>query len=74
MSSSQMNSSNHDDPPMSRLFVICNKNNSEGELREAFSKFGSLDDIFMVKDHKSGENKGTYVAVILNHVFSRKLF
>lgn len=50
--------SSHDEPPMSRLFVICNKNNSEDELREAFGKFGGLEDIFLVKDHKSGENKG----------------
>lgn len=48
----------HDEPPMSRLFVICNKSNSEEELREAFQKYGNLDDIFLVKDHKSGENKG----------------
>uniref|UniRef100_T1GEV3 RRM domain-containing protein n=1 Tax=Megaselia scalaris TaxID=36166 RepID=T1GEV3_MEGSC len=53
---SNMNS--HDEPPMSRLFVICNKTNTEDELREAFQKFGTIDDIFLVKDHKSGENKG----------------
>lgn len=50
----------HDEPPMSRLFVICNKNNSEDELRKAFEDFGDVEDIFLVKDHKSGENKGTY--------------
>lgn len=29
-----------DDPPMSRLFVVCNKNISEKIIRESFSKFG----------------------------------
>lgn len=55
-----MSQMSHDDPPMSRLFVICNKNNSEEELREAFSKYGEMEDIFLVKDHKSGENKGNF--------------
>lgn len=56
----------HDEPPMSRLFVICNKTNTEDELREAFQKFGTIDDIFLVKDHKSGENKGNKISLSIN--------
>lgn len=47
-----------DDPPMSRLFIICNKTNSEEEFRESFSKFGTIEEIWIVKDKVSGEHKG----------------
>lgn len=29
-----------DDPPMSRLFIVCSKNTSENEFRVCFGKFG----------------------------------
>jgi hypothetical protein len=31
-----------DDPPMSRLFVVCSKNTSEQDFRNAFAKFGNI--------------------------------
>jgi hypothetical protein len=31
-----------DDPPMSRLFVVCNKNITDKNIRESFSKFGKF--------------------------------
>lgn len=37
-----------DTPPMSRLFIICSKNNTEEEMEEEFKKFGSLEEVFMV--------------------------
>lgn len=47
-----------DDPPMSRLFIICNKAHTEEDFREAFSQYGDIEDIWVVKDKRSGENKG----------------
>ncbi|XP_014235265.1 RNA-binding protein 45 isoform X1 [Trichogramma pretiosum] len=54
--------SKNDDPPNSRLFVICHKSLEEDELRRAFEKFGKIEDIWVVKDRNTGENKGvTYI-------------
>lgn len=50
--------SNDDDPPMSRLFIICNKAHSEEDFREAFSPYGEIEDIWVVKDKHTQENKG----------------
>lgn len=47
-----------DNPPMSRLFVICNKNQDENDFRDAFSKFGTIEEIWVVQDKYTGENKG----------------
>ncbi|XP_073842485.1 RNA-binding protein 45-like [Musca autumnalis] len=53
---------NEDVPPMSRLFIICNKAHREEDFREAFSRFGHIEDIWVVKDRHTGENKGiTYI-------------
>ncbi|XP_014209709.1 RNA-binding protein 45 [Copidosoma floridanum] len=54
--------SKNDDPPNSRLFVICHKSFEEENLRKAFEKFGKIEDIWVVKDRSTGENKGvTYI-------------
>lgn len=50
--------SKNDDPPNSRLFVICHKSLEEDDLRKAFEKFGKIEDIWVVKDRITGENKG----------------
>ena len=47
-----------DDPPMSRLFIICNKTNTDEEFRESFSPFGTIEEIWIVKDKATGEPKG----------------
>lgn len=47
-----------DEPPMSRLFIVCNKEHNEEDFREAFEEFGELEDVWIVKDKKTGENKG----------------
>ncbi|XP_034940844.1 RNA-binding protein 45 [Chelonus insularis] len=54
--------SKNDDPPNSRLFVICHKSLEEEDLRKSFDKFGKIEDIWVVKDRNTGENKGvTYI-------------
>ncbi|XP_055620504.1 RNA-binding protein 45 isoform X2 [Toxorhynchites rutilus septentrionalis] len=47
-----------DIPPMSRLFIICSKTVTEDILREQFSKFGEIEEIWIVKDRQSGDAKG----------------
>lgn len=53
--------SKQDEPPNSRLFIVCGKSVTEDDFREAFSKFGAIDEIWMVKDRTSGEPKGKTV-------------
>lgn len=52
------NSTGDDGPPMSRLFIICNKGHTEEQFREKFSTFGEIEDIWVVKDKQTGESKG----------------
>lgn len=49
----------HDDPPNSRLFVAHTRQASEAELREAFEKYGKLEDVYLCRDKNTGEQKGT---------------
>lgn len=58
LSKNDSRSNKDDDPPMSRLFIICNKATTENEVRDAFDKFGEIEEIWMVKDKGSGDNKG----------------
>ncbi|XP_062600321.1 RNA-binding protein 45-like [Saccostrea cucullata] len=45
-------------PPNSRLFILCGKGIKEEEFKEAFEKFGTVEDIWVVKDRKTNEDKG----------------
>lgn len=47
-----------DDPPNSRLFIVCNKNITEDEFRRSFEKYGNIEEIWSVKDRSTGEPKG----------------
>lgn len=51
-------SSNLDDPPNSRLFIIGSKLLCEDDFRKAFREFGTIEEIWMVKDRQTGESKG----------------
>ncbi|KAF6198271.1 hypothetical protein GE061_008018 [Apolygus lucorum] len=46
------------DPPNSRLFILCGKQVTVEELHEAFDKYGSIRDIWIVKDKNTMESKG----------------
>jgi ERCC4-type nuclease len=50
----------HEDvkPPNSRLFILCGKGIKEDSFKEAFEKFGTVEDIWIVKDRKTNEDKG----------------
>ncbi|KAL4635495.1 RNA-binding protein 45 [Arapaima gigas] len=47
-----------DDPPNSRLFLVTSKSISEEVIREHFSPFGEIQDIWVVKDKQTKESKG----------------
>uniref|UniRef100_A0A0L8IF17 RRM domain-containing protein n=1 Tax=Octopus bimaculoides TaxID=37653 RepID=A0A0L8IF17_OCTBM len=49
---------NHRYPPNSRLFIIAGKGISKDEYHKCFSKFGSIQDIWIVKDRQTNEEKG----------------
>jgi hypothetical protein len=49
---------NSDLPPFSRVFVVCSRNHKEDDIRAAFQPFGVLEDVWMVKDRMTKENKG----------------
>ncbi|XP_066975232.1 RNA-binding protein 45 isoform X1 [Macrobrachium rosenbergii] len=54
--------SKYDDPPHSRLFIVCGKSITEDDFRESFSKYGTIEEIWVVKDRTSEEPKGvTYI-------------
>ncbi|XP_046968229.1 RNA-binding protein 45-like [Vanessa cardui] len=45
-------------PPYSRIFVVCNKQLREEDLRARFDRFGVIEDLYMPKDRNTGESKG----------------
>ncbi|KAK0044947.1 RNA-binding protein 45-like [Biomphalaria glabrata] len=47
-----------DDPPNSRLFILCQKGTTEQEFRDAFDKFGTIEDIWIIKDKRTNEDRG----------------
>jgi hypothetical protein len=44
------NNDENDDPPMSRLFVVCSKSNTEEDFNSAFGSFGTIEDIRLLKN------------------------
>jgi len=52
----------YDDPPNSRLFIVCGKSITEDEFKEAFEVFGVIEEIWVLKDKVTNEPKGvTYI-------------
>ena len=47
-----------DNPPFSRVFIVCGRSLSSEEVRDAFSVYGTVEDVRMVKDKVTRENKG----------------
>lgn len=52
--------SKYDEPPHSRLFIVCGKSITEEDFRESFSKHGTIEEIWVVKDRNTEEPKGRY--------------
>lgn len=47
-----------DNPPFSRVFIVCGRNLTSEEVKNAFSAYGTVEDVRMVKDKVTKENKG----------------
>mmetsp|Transcript_15110 Transcript_15110/g.24871 ORF Transcript_15110/g.24871 Transcript_15110/m.24871 type:complete len:608 (-) Transcript_15110:1241-3064(-) len=47
-----------EEPPFSRIFVVCPKTCTEQELADAFTKFGHVEKVRVIKDKRSGQPKG----------------
>lgn len=47
-----------DEPPNSRIFLVISKYTPESVLRERFSPFGEIQDIWVVRDKHTKESKG----------------
>ena len=45
-------------PPHSRLFVLCGRGISEDTFKKAFEEYGDVEDIWIVKDRRTNEDKG----------------
>ncbi len=55
-------SAKYDDPPNSRLFIVCAKGITEDQFRESFSAYGTIEEVWVLKDRVTGEPKGvTYI-------------
>lgn len=48
----------HDKPPFSRIFVVCSKSHTSEVLKTAFEKFGTVEDVWVVRDKQTKENRG----------------
>ncbi|XP_033120899.1 RNA-binding protein 45-like [Anneissia japonica] len=48
----------NDLPPNSRIFIVCGKNQDEDSLRSHFDKYGAIEDVYVVKDRVTKQNKG----------------
>lgn len=60
----QLRDTPNDIPPNSRLFVIAGRGIKEDEYRECFSKYGQVEDIWIVKDRRTNEEKGVFVFML----------
>ena len=60
-----------DEPPNSRLFILCQKGITEQEFRTAFEQYGTVEDIWIIKDKRTNEDRGkiffSFVVILLKH-------
>ena len=55
----------YDDPPNSRLFIVCGRQITEDQFKEGFGVYGKIEEIWLVKDRVSKAPKGiTYIKVM----------
>ena len=51
----------HDPESYNRIFILGAKNCTEDSLRDVFAKFGTVKDVYFVKDRRTEERKGSRV-------------
>ncbi|EDO43850.1 predicted protein [Nematostella vectensis] len=47
-----------DNPPFSRVFIVCSKRHNAEDIRSAFEQYGTIEDVWVVKDKATKENRG----------------
>lgn len=47
-----------DEPPNSRIFVVLGKDTGEALIRERFSPFGDIQNIWLLRDKRTNESRG----------------
>lgn len=47
-----------DNPPFSRIFIVCSKRHTSEDMKIAFEHFGGIEDVWVVKDKLTKENRG----------------
>lgn len=57
-----------DNPPNSRLFIVCNKNITEEEFQEAFEKYGNIEEIWVVRDRTTRKPKGEFQFTVISYL------
>lgn len=56
----------YDEPPNSRLFIVCGRQITEDQFKEGFGVFGKIEEIWLVKDRVSKAPKGiAYIKVLI---------
>ena len=57
-SSSSTPNTKYDDPPNSRLFIVCGKQIDEDQFKEAFGVYGKIEEVWLLKDRHTKVPKG----------------
>lgn len=57
-SSSSAPNTKYDDPPNSRLFIVCGKQIDEEQFKEAFGVYGKIEEVWLLKDRHTKAPKG----------------
>ena len=57
-SSSSTPNTKYDDPPNSRLFIVCGKQIDEEQFKEAFGAYGKIEEVWLLKDRHTKAPKG----------------
>ena len=52
-----------EEPPNSRIFIIYQKGITEQEFKESFLQYGRIEDIWIVKDKTTNEERGKIIFV-----------
>ena len=48
----------HDPESYNRIFILGARNCTDDDLRDAFSQFGTVKDVYFVRDRRTDERKG----------------
>ena len=57
-SNSSTPNTKYDDPPNSRLFIVCGKQIDEEQFKEAFEVYGKIEEVWLLKDRHTKTPKG----------------